>query len=94
MPIVQHDYMIEELSADTGDDSPMISLHEVLHPLPNGRRAMSQTRRMGAAAHEVLDDLVQGLPKRVSSPAERLKGARSKPFAQHRGKLAVRVWAG
>jgi hypothetical protein len=55
----------------------------VLHPLPNGRRALSHTCWMGAAAHEVVDDLAQGLPRRVSSPAERLKGARSTPAAQH-----------
>src|SRR5262245_10246574 len=39
---------------------------------------------MGAAAHEVVADLAQGLPRRLSSPAERLNGARSNPAAQHR----------
>jgi hypothetical protein len=56
----------------------------VLHPLPSGRRTMSHTCWMGAAAHEVVDDRAQGLPRRVSFPAERLRGARSNPSAQHR----------
>jgi hypothetical protein len=39
---------------------------------------------MGALAHKVGADLAQGLPRRVSSPVERLQGAGSNPGADHR----------
>jgi hypothetical protein len=45
---------------------------------------MSQMGWMGATAHEAIADLAQGLPRRVSSPAKKLKGARSDPAAQPR----------
>jgi hypothetical protein len=39
---------------------------------------------MGVAAHKVVDNLANSLPRCVSAPAERLIGARSNPAAQHR----------
>lgn len=46
--------------------------------------AMSHTCWVGAAAHQGVADLAQGLPRRVSSRAERLRGARSNLAAQQR----------